>query len=318
MSRPATRVLALLELLQERGLVSGAELARRLEVDQRTVRRYAQHLVDMGIPVEGARGRYGGYRLRPGYKLPPLMLSDGEAAAVVLGLIAARQLGLTTAEPALDGALAKVLRVLPTALRDRVRALEATLGFTRTPYTPAAPATAAALALAEAIRRARRVRLRYRDWRGSGSEREVDPYGIVFHAGRWYLAALDRAAGEVRVFRVDRAHAVEQLDAPAPAPPGFDAAGHVARSLARVPWRWGVEVLLDTTLAEARGRVAAHVAELEEREGGVLLRARAERLDGMAQMLAGLGWPFVVVRPPELRDAVRELAARLAADADRR
>src|SRR5262245_9989611 len=179
MSRPATRVLALLELLQERGLVPGAELARRLEVDQRTVRRYAQHLLDMGIPVEGERGRHGGYRLRPGYKLPPLMLSDGEAAAVVLGLVAAGQLGLTTAEPALDGALAKVLRVLPGALRDRVRALEATLAFTRTPHTPAAPPTAAALALAEAIGLGRRVRVRYGDRRGERSERELAPYGLV-------------------------------------------------------------------------------------------------------------------------------------------
>jgi predicted DNA-binding transcriptional regulator YafY len=317
MSRPATRVLALLELLQARGLVGGAEIAARLEVDQRTVRRYAQQLVDMGIPVEGARGRYGGYRLRPGYKLPPLMLTDGEAAAVVLGLVAARQLGLTTAEPALDGALAKVLRVLPAELRERVRALEASLGFTRSPSAPAAPPTSAALALAEAVRLGRRVRVRYRDRGGGESERELDAYGIVFHAGRWYLAALDHRSGEVRTFRADRVGAVELLDRAAPVPPGFDAAAHVARSLARVPWRWEVEVLLETTVAEARQRIAANVAELEEQAEGVLMRARAERLDGMAQMLAGLGWPFVVRHPAELRDAVRALAARLATQADR-
>src|SRR2546430_6778216 len=124
---PTTRVLTILELLQSCQQLSGPELAERLEVNTRTVRRYITMLQDLGIPVEGTRGRYGAYRLRPGFKLPPLMFSEDEALALVLGLLAARRLGLTLAAPATEGALAKVERVLPLALRERVRAVEETL-----------------------------------------------------------------------------------------------------------------------------------------------------------------------------------------------
>jgi predicted DNA-binding transcriptional regulator YafY len=308
MSRPATRVFALLELLQDRAEVSGAELAERLEVDPRTVRRYATKLQELGIPVEARRGRHGGYRLRPGYRLPPLMLTDDEATAVVLGLVAAERFGLPTA----DAALAKIRRVLPIALRDRVAALQQTLGFTRAETPAASPATPTLLTLAAAARERRRVRMTYTTHEGSMSEREVDPYGIVFHNGRWYLAAL--AGDDIRTFRVDRVAAAAVLEDPAaPAPPGFDAAAHVARSLARVPWRWEVEVLLSTTLDEARARVPATTAELSGEDGAVVMVCRAEQLDGMAQMLAGLGWPFVIRRPDELRDAVSALARQLDA-----
>jgi len=123
-SLPATRLLAMLEVLQARGRVGGPELAERLGVEPRTVRRYAVKLDELGIPVEAERGPGGGYRLRPGYKLPPLMLTDDEAAAVVLGLIAARQTGIAAQGAGLDDALAKILRVLPAELRERVAALE--------------------------------------------------------------------------------------------------------------------------------------------------------------------------------------------------
>jgi predicted DNA-binding transcriptional regulator YafY len=317
MSIPATRVLGLLEQLQNGGWVDGVELAQRLEVDRRTVRRYVARLQELGIPVEGTRGRYGGYRLRPGYRLPPLMLSDDEATAVVLGLIASRQMGLAVAEPWVEGTLAKILRVLPQTLRERVRALEETLGFTDGARQPTPPATAAALAFADAIRAHTRVHMRYEDHQGRQIGRDVDPYGLVFHGGRWYLAARDHASGEIRTFRVDRAHGVTPISAAEPAPEGFDAVGFVARSLAQVPWRWEVEVLLETTLDEALARIPPTLADLEATPYGILLHARAERLDGMAIMLASLGRRFTIRHPPELRDAVRDLAARLTVLADR-
>ena len=127
MSHPTTRVLAMLELLQARRQLSGAELAAGLGVDQRTVRRYALRLADLGIPVTAERGRYGGYRLLPGYRLPPLMLTDDEATAVVIGLLAAERLGQPVA--GLAAALAKIQRVLPATLSERVAALRQTLGF---------------------------------------------------------------------------------------------------------------------------------------------------------------------------------------------
>ena len=127
MSHPTTRVLAMLELLQARRQLSASELAAGLGVDQRTVRRYALRLADLGIPVTAERGRYGGYRLLPGYRLPPLMLTDDEAAAVVIGLLAAERLGQPVA--GITAALAKIQRVLPAALSERVAALRRTLGF---------------------------------------------------------------------------------------------------------------------------------------------------------------------------------------------
>jgi predicted DNA-binding transcriptional regulator YafY len=317
MSRPTTRVLTLLELLQDRPGISGRELAERLEVDTRTVRRYATKLQELGIPVEAERGRAGGYRLRPGYRMPPLMLTDDEATAVVLGLVAARRYGLVTAEPAVDGALAKIERVLPLALRERVRAVAETLGFTRRGWAGSPPATDIVLRLAEAARLKRRVRLRYQSYKGEETEREADPYGLVIHSGRWYLAAHDHLRGEVRTFRLDRILEVERRPERAEPPDDFDAVEHVSRSLARVPWRVECEVLLDTTMEEASRRISPTAGELEQHEDGVLLRTRVESYESMARWLVYMRWGFTIVSPPELRDAVHALADHLATNADR-
>src|SRR5256714_9916936 len=148
MSHPAGKVLALLELLQAHHTLPGRELARRLGVDERTVRRYAGTLAELGVPVHAAGGRYGGYRLAPGYKLPPLMFTDDEGVAVVLGLLAADRLGLVTERHANASALAKIRRVLPAGNADRVRALEESLGFTlRQPRAAASAPTRILLAL---------------------------------------------------------------------------------------------------------------------------------------------------------------------------
>ncbi|MEV4628701.1 YafY family protein [Micromonospora sp. NPDC049523] len=330
MSHPAARVLGLLELLQSQHRLTGAELSARLGVDERTVRRYARTLEELGIPVTAARGRYGGYRLLPGYKLPPLMLTDDEAVAVVLGLVAAEQLGLGTEAPATAVALGKISRVLPEALADRLSAVRQTLGFTARRRTETVgPAASVLLTLGAATRSRRRVSLTYRSWRGEDSRRDLDPYGLVFHAGRWYVTGHDHRRDEIRTFRLDRIAAVEPSTDPTggtsadggagqfTVPEGFDPVGHVARSLAGVPYTWSVEVLLETDLTEARRRIPPSVAELTEAPDGVLVRARAENLDGMAQLLAGLGWPFTILRPDELRTALAEHATRLAALAAR-
>ena len=157
----------------------------------------------------------------------------------------------------------------------------------------------------------------YRSWRGAVSFREVDPYGLVFHAGRWYVTGFDHKRGEIRTFRLDRITAVDTGEATFVVPDGFDAVGHVTRSLAGVPYTWEVEVLFEADLAQVRRRVPASVAEITETADGVLMRTRAQSLPGMAQMLAGLGWPFRIVGPTELRDAVREHAERLTEHAAR-
>src|SRR5947209_10578435 len=181
---PTTRVLTILELLQSRQQLSGPELAERLEVNTRTVRRYVTVLQDLGIPVESERGRYGAYRLRPGYKLPPLMFSDEEALAVVLGLLAARRLGLAVAAPAVEGALAKIERVLPASLRAQVQAVEGALTLDLPP-SASPPVGDTVILLGLAAQQTRQVWLRYRSGEAE-TERVIDPYGIVYREGRWY------------------------------------------------------------------------------------------------------------------------------------
>ena len=312
MSHPTIRVLAMLELLQARRQLSGAELAAGLGVDQRTVRRYALRLADLGIPVTAERGRYGGYRLLPGYRLPPLMLTDDEAAAVVIGLLAAERLGQPVA--GISTALAKIQRVLPAALSERVAALRQTLGFTQYQRKPAVAAdTGIVLTLAQAASQHQRVRLRYRSHAEQDSERDLDPYGLVLHSGRWYVTGRDGKSGELRTFRVDRVSEALLSGVSFDPPADFDPVQHVTRSLAAVPYAHEIEVVLATTLANAQRRIPPTVATLAETEGGVLLTGRAEHLPGLAAMLAGLGWPFTVRRPAALRDEVRALSDRLRA-----
>lgn len=312
MSHPTTRVLAMLELLQARRQLSGAELAAGLGVDQRTVRRYALRLADLGIPVTAERGRYGGYRLLPGYRLPPLMLTDDEAAAVVIGLLAAERLGQPVA--GISTALAKIQRVLPAALSERVAALRQTLDFTQYQRKPAVAAdTGTVLTLAQAASQHQRVRLRYRSHAEQDSERDLDPYGLVLHSGRWYVTGRDGKSGKLRTFRVDRVSEVLLSGVSFDPPADFDPVQHVTRSLAAVPYTHEIEVVLATTLANAQRRIPPTVATLAETEGGVLLTGRAEHLPGLAAMLAGLGWPFTVRRPAALVTEVRALSDRLRA-----
>jgi predicted DNA-binding transcriptional regulator YafY len=308
MASPASRLLELLELLQTQPLTTGREIADRLEIDPRTVRRYVATLQELGIPVEGERGVGGGYRLRPGFRLPPLMLGDDEAIAVALGLIAAGRQGVTSA----DGALVKIQRVLPDALRRRVEALEATLGFTMPPTAGAPVAGETVLVLADAIRRQQRVRVRYETFEGQKSERELSPHGLVVHSGRWYLAAHDHTRDDLRTFRVDRMSGVVAGERPALAPSeGFDPVAHVSSSLARVPWPWQVEVLLDLPLDRAQQRLPGTLAELDDADGRTLLRMRVSSLDWMAGVLAGLGCDFTINEPEELRASVDKLGRRL-------
>lgn len=316
MEHPAARVLAALEVLQARGWVGADELAGRLEVDRRTVRRYVTTLRDLGFPVEARLGRDGGYRLRPGFRLPPLMFTGDEALAVILGLLAARRIGLAAAAPATESALAKLQRVLPLELRESALSLDRTVEFTLRRRRGAAAPSPTLLTLALATNDRRRVQVAYRNFQGEVSERGIDPYGLVFHSGRWYLVGWDDRRREQRTFRVDRMASVALTEERFTPPPGFDTVEEVSRSLASVAWDQTAEVLLETDLETARQRIAPGAGLLDPVPGGVRLRIGADDFDWAARYVVSLGLPFRVVEPPALRDAFRRLADQLRGCAD--
>ncbi|HEX6341946.1 YafY family protein [Umezawaea sp.] len=320
MTRPVSRVLALLELLQSGGLRTVAELADRLGVDERTVRRYAQHLTDLDVPVESVRGRYGGYRLAPGYRMPPLMLSDEEALAVLLGLVAGRRAGLTTAAgTASETAAAKVRRVLPERLGRRLDAVLGSLAFTAPADEHPAPDAAVLLPIADAVSHHRPVSIRYTAADGGRSERVLHPHGLVAHAGRWYVTGAVPGTGEDRTFRLDRITGATTLPGSFDPPDGPDPARRLLTSLATAAYRYEVTVRVRGTAAQVHARLPASVAVVTESPGGAgswsLVELRAERLDWLPAALASLDLPFVVERPAELRDLVVAFADRLVRSA---
>lgn len=310
MYHPTTRVLTVLELLQARQRVSGPELAERLEVDVRTVRRYVLMLQELGIPVEATPGRGGGYRLRPGYKLPPLMFSDDEALALTLGLLVTRRLGLEGAAPSVEGALAKLERVLPERLRSRVSAVQRTLAIAIPPSEVVANAELVA-AISAAAEQGQCVELRYLSWKREETERVIDPYGLVYLGRRWYVAGYCHLRQDLRVFRLDRISRCEPAPGTFLRPARFDGIAFVEHALATMPNIWSIEVVLHTSMDEACAKVPATHATLEPYPEGVILRCTRNDLDATAHFLVGLGIPFSVRQPDDLRIALLRLAARI-------
>lgn len=314
--RPTARVLTVLELLQSHARMTGPELARRLEVDVRTVRHYVEMLQDLGIPVEAERGRYGAYYLRPGFKLPPLIFTEEEAVVLTLSLLMARVYGLAATAPAFEGALAKVERVLPEAARARVRAVQRTVAF-REERANIAPSAALVTALSEAIQAESRVRMRYRSARSDVTERAFDPYGVVLHGGTWYTIGHCHLRRGQRLFRLDRIVHIELSGQTFERPADFDALAAVHHALATVPKQWRFEVWLATTLDDLRWWLSFSYMVFEEADGGVLLRGEIDELHWLAPRLAAFGVPLVVRHPPELRSVLRDFALALARDAER-
>jgi len=315
MYHPATRVLTILELLQANGSLSGAEIAERLEVDRRTVRRYITMLQDLGIPIEGTRGLAGGYRLRPGFKMPPLMLSEEEALAILLSLIAARRQGILADPHTIEGALAKIERVLPEGLRLRLQAVQSSLVFLSAPASPQPPGEMVLL-LSMATQQQSRVHMRYQSHREE-TERRVDPYGLVLHWNHWYLVGWCHLRQSVRVFRLDRIQNAVVEETKFTRPEAFDCLQYLHESLAKVEWGYAIEVLLETTMEDAQRRIPPGSALFEQTASGVVIRSYVERLDWVARRLLTFECPFVIRRPQELRDALRAIASEAAALADR-
>ena len=312
MAHPATRVLAVLELLQTHGRMSGAELARRLEVDGRTLRRYISALEELGIPITSERGRHGAYMLVAGFKLPPMMFNDDEALALSVGLLAARSLGLAEGGPAVTSAQAKLERVMPVKLKSRVRAVDetVTLDLTRAP----SPGDNRALVVLSAAAQAeRRVHMRYRSSKGEGSERDFDPYGLLYRNGCWYVGGHCHLRTGLRSFRLDRVEEVTMLETGFKRPAGFDAGAHLDFSIATLPRSIAVEVLLKTDIKTAMGELGERIGLFEPCTGGVLFKTSTDGLDWFARQLAQLSFGFEIREPAALRESLKVHAVRLLA-----
>ena len=327
MARPTARVLTLLELLQSGGIRTVAELGR-LRVNERTVRRYVDHLLDLDVPVESVRGRYGGYRLAPGYRMPPLMLSDDEALAVLLALAAGRRAGLLTITgTANETAMAKIRRVLPERLTRRLDAVLDSLAFTAPPDETAAPESGVLLTIADAVRHRRPISIRYTAGDGRRSTRTLHPYGLVVHSGRWYVTGAEPETGEDRTFRLDRIADARTLPGSFEPPAGLDPAQRVLSGFAEAPYRHEVTLRIQGTVEQIRARFPASVAIVTEppaadcadagTERWLRVELRAERLDWLPPVLASLGRPFAIERPDELRGLVAALADQLVISARR-
>jgi predicted DNA-binding transcriptional regulator YafY len=309
MYHPTTRVLAVLELLQTHGRLSGAEMARRLQVDGRTLRRYIVMLEQIGIPITSERGRHGGYALVAGFKLPPMMFTEDEALALSLGLLAARSLGLAEAAPAVASAQAKLARIMPDGLKQRVSALDETvrldLAGGRAPRD-----NAALVVLSAAAQRGQRVHLQYRSG-AVATARDLDTYGLAYYLGFWYAVGWCHLRGGMRTFRLDRI--VEAVPVPGKfeRPADFDALAHLRLSVASLPRAFSATVLLKTDLETARRALMETIGVFEQRADGVLLYNQSDNLAWLARQLAGVPFELEIIDPPRLRDELAAHARRL-------
>ncbi|WP_148233069.1 MULTISPECIES: helix-turn-helix transcriptional regulator [Thermomonospora] len=319
MASTSARMLRLLSLLQTRRYWPGPELAAKLGVSERTLRRDIDRLRELGYPVDAERGVGGGYQLRSGTAMPPLLLDDEEAVAIAVGLrsAAAGAVGAGVGETSVR-ALAKVIQVMPPRLRRRVQALQ---DYTEPGTGGAGPAVdaEALTVLAQCCRDGERLRFAYRARDGRQSARTVEPHRLVALDRRWYLVAWDLERLDWRVFRVDR------LGDPLPAGerfrprpiPGGDAAAFVCRRLAAAPSRH--RVVVDVQAPAARVQRALGVWGRVEATGehSCRLEMNTDSLDWPVMILAMLGADFHVVRPPELLERLRATAAALTRSLER-
>lgn len=312
MYHPTTRVLAVLALLQAHGRMSGAELAERLEVNTRTLRRYIIMLQDLGIPIEAERGRNGGYILSAGFKLPPMMFTNEEALALTVGLISARHINLADTDRAVESALAKLERVMPLDLRSRVRALAETITLDPNQRSARPPSEAVLSRMSSAAQLQQRVHLRYHPGQGEDTERDFDPYGLTYYLSRWYVVGYCHLRQDLRSFRLDRIREINELSDRFERPERFDPLAYMMQAVATLPRKFTFELLLKTDLATAQREVFDVLGVLEPCEEGVLMRGSVEELDWLARQISIFSFDFVVLNPVELKEELRKHSEKLA------
>lgn len=308
MYHPTSRVLTVLELLQARPSITGPELAARLEMDVRTVRRYINHLQDVGIPVEANIGRYGGYRLRPGFKLPPLMFTEEEATAIMFGLLTSTWLEIEQSSVAIEGALAKVSRVLPARGRERLQAVSSHLVLFPH-HQQARPDASLLIDLSEAIHSSQRIAIDYRSIHKESTHRKVEPYGMNGWRGHWYLVGYCCLRQDYRVFRLDRIQQAQVLSETFEKAQDFD-----YEELMREKYNASgmqIEVEFQADMSTVQQKISTLYGTLTPTTTGVLLQEQYDDIESMARYLMALDLPFIVHHPPELREALQRLGERM-------
>jgi predicted DNA-binding transcriptional regulator YafY len=313
----AGRLLALLSLLQARREWPGPELQERLAVSARTVRRDVERLRELGYPIESVSGPAGGYRLRAGTAMPPLLLDDEEAIAVAIGLRTAARSAVAGIEDTALRALVKLEQVLPAQLRRRVQALSAATSVPAldpSPLTPAVDAQALTL-LAIACRERELVRFVYsaRAAGGERTRRSVEPHALVALGRRWYLVAWDPGRGAWRTFRVDRLSEprVDGRRFNLRTVPGGDPAAFVRRSISRLTYRYEATVTYAAPLARVRSRLPGGWGSVQALdEHSCVYRTSDDDLDWLAFRIGMAGADFAVEGPPELLEALARVGQR--------
>jgi predicted DNA-binding transcriptional regulator YafY len=310
MLETSARLLRLLSLLEVRPDWAGADLAARLDVTPRTLRRDVQKLRSLGYPVYATPGVAGGYRLGAGAALPPLLLDDDEAVAVALSLRTAASHAVSGMAEASASALAKLEQVLPSRLRGRAAAIsQSTVPLTGPePQVDAETLTT----LARACRGREQLTFGYRTREGASSERRVEPHRLVQAGYRWYLVARDVDRAEWRTFRLDRISAPRLTGirfVPVDPP---DAAAFVATAVSTAPYRYQARVLLRAPLAEIGAQLPPTVGTVEAAGADeCVLTTGNDSLHALTFHLGNLGCEFTVLEPPELIEHVRAMAGRL-------
>jgi predicted DNA-binding transcriptional regulator YafY len=308
---PTARALQTLEILQLQPGTTADEIADRLEVTGRAARRYIAILREAGIPVESVRGRYGGYRLGRGMRLPPVVFTQDEALGLVMAVLEAHPAATGTGELA-GSALAKVIRALPEKVGRQAAALRDNAAATPN-RTAAHPDPAITSALVVAVAARHRVRLKYRSASGSEWEAEVDPWAVVVRHGRWYLLCHSHHASAVRSYRVDRIRTVEHTRQSFTPPDGLDAVAALEENLGE-GWDFPVRVVFEAPLPEVAPWIRPPMGRLETHPKGCVLVGSTNNPTMYAQeRLALMPFAFRVERGDELRAAVAALASRCAA-----
>jgi predicted DNA-binding transcriptional regulator YafY len=311
----STRMLRLLSLLQTHRYWPGAELAERLQVSPRTLRRDIDRLRELGYPVKAQRGVEGGYQLAAGAALPPLLVDDEEAVALAIGLQAAAESAVEGIAESSVRALAKVVQVMPPRLRRRVEALRAMTvpaswgGAARMSVDPAV-LTSVALA----CRDGERLRFCYTAAGGQHTARHVEPHRLVSLGARWYLVGYDLDRRDWRSFRVDRLTAPQSTGTrfrPRELP-AADAAAFVRASIGNVLAAYDVQVLVDAPAAAVRERIGRWSTVEEVGATRCRVRMTADSLDWPTMALGAVGAEFQVVSPPELLDRVSDWGRRFS------